>query len=281
MRALFLFLAALVAMAPHPAAAEPGKAADAAALAVAGERGALLYAYDRAAWHGSDDLRVKLPDFEKKVGGWIVDGPIAAPRLVFFDRDEASPRIVYTADFEGTTLKSSRVHGETDDRTLTPERKAMIAARRTALKAMFGRDRKLCSSQNYNSVVLPPARPGAPTLVYFMAPQTRNDALPMGGHYLVEVSPSGRAGKARAFTNSCIELSLAPPEPEGELVALGITDLIHKTPTEIHVFSSLAARLPIFVNTVKNNRSWIVAGRNIEPVKGGAGQPREAPPRRP
>ena len=59
---------------------------EAARLARARARGALLYAYDRAAWHGTDDLRTKLPDFAQRVGGYIVDGPAAAAQLTFFDK---------------------------------------------------------------------------------------------------------------------------------------------------------------------------------------------------
>lgn len=45
------------------------------ALARASQRGALLYAYDQAAWHGTDDMLAKIGDPASRIGGYIVDGP--------------------------------------------------------------------------------------------------------------------------------------------------------------------------------------------------------------
>ena len=70
---------------------------EAAAVRQAEQRGAMIYAYDQAAWHGTDDLRAKMPDFAGKVGGWIVDGPAEAPELVFYDKNAADPHAVDVA----------------------------------------------------------------------------------------------------------------------------------------------------------------------------------------
>src|SRR5689334_10306230 len=99
MNAFLIWLA--VALAPPAAATPPPQMSETEAVAVrqAEERGAMMYAYDQAAWHGTDDLMAKLPDFASRVGGWVVDGPAEAPELVFFDRDEADPHAIYIADF--------------------------------------------------------------------------------------------------------------------------------------------------------------------------------------
>ncbi|HEX8626207.1 MAG TPA: hypothetical protein VF782_14175 [Allosphingosinicella sp.] len=231
------------------------------------DRGTLIYAYDRVAWHGTDDLKAKLPDFARKVRGWIVDGPADAPQLVFYDQDEADPRIVYRADFKGTQLVSSRILTESDDRSLSPGRKAMVAARRAALKAIVAAKAMFCSRAMPNTVILPPASPAGPTLVYVLTPQSTLKSIPLGGHHLVEVSADGEAGKPRAFTKSCLEM---PFEQKGgdRPAALMVTHLLDPVPTELHVFSSLAARLPIYVSTQsgKRTRLWETAGSRIRLV---------------
>jgi hypothetical protein len=226
------------------------------------DRGKLIYAYDRAAWHGTDDLREKLPDFPDRVGGWIVDGPAEAPRLIFYDKDEADPRIVYEAGFSGSRLVSSRVLEVGDDRSLSPARKAMIAARRAAIDSVAAAKSGFCNEGSPNTVVLPPAVPGGPTLVYVMTPQRVIKAIPMGGHYLVEVAADGRAGKPRPFTKGCLELAFENEAGE-KPAALFVTHLLDPVPTEIHVFSSLAAALPIIVVTRKGKRAWVADGQRI------------------
>jgi hypothetical protein len=245
---------------PAYAATERVTAAEAALLQQALDRGRLIYAYDQAAWHGTDDLVAKLPDYQSRVGGWIVDGPAEAPELVFFDK--AGTRPVYVARFRDGELVSSQVFGA-DAGELSASRRKLIAAREAALAALGKSKVKRCSKAAMNSVVLPPAAPGEPTLVYFLEPQRVMDAIPFGGHYLFPVDPSGRVGAMRRFTKTCIEISRVSVGNEGEeLVSLLITHLLDRVPTEIHVFSSLAARLPVWVGT-RDGRIWQVDGTAI------------------
>jgi hypothetical protein len=259
----------LALTASSPLAAAPSEARisadEAVAVQLAADRGALIYAYDRAAWHGTDDLKAKLPDFPTKVGGWIVDGPADAARLVFYDKDKSDPNAVYVADFRGRELVSGRLLGAADDRSLSPIRKAMVAARSAAAAALTAGKGKHCKPEAFNSVVLPPAAPGGDTLVYFLTPQTDARAIPMGGHYRIDVAPEGPAGKPRAFTKSCMEMPFENEKGERP-EALVITHLLDRTPTEIHVFSSLALGLPIFVATTEGNRLWSVEGTRIRLV---------------
>jgi hypothetical protein len=238
--------------------------ADEAALALALERGKLIYAYDQAAWHGTDDLKVKMPDFAKRVGGWIVDGPADAAELVFYDRDETDPKALYIARFAGSRLVSSRLPDPAEDRSLSGERKAMIAAKKAALRALVSSDAKKCADQPMNSVVLPPQQPAGSFLVYFLTPQTDLKAVPMGGHHRVEVAADGQARAQRAFTKSCLEVPLTGER--GKPAGLIVTHLLDPVPTEIHVFSSLAARLPIYVGTNGGKRLWAVEGSRIRPL---------------
>ncbi|MEA3009689.1 MAG: hypothetical protein QOJ91_1381 [Sphingomonadales bacterium] len=269
MRLPVAFLLALTGLstACAPAAAKPKLTpAEASATRLAFERGRLIYAYDRAAWQGSDDLVAKLPDYTAKVGGWIVDGPADAPTLVFYDQDEAAPHAVYIASFKGGRIQSSRVLGSSDDRSLGAGRKSMIAARTAAVARLEAASPVRCKEQPFNTVVLPPEKPGAQTLVYFLTPQSDSKAIPMGGHYRVEVAADGSAAKPKSLTETCLEMPFADSKG-GRPAALTVSDLLDPVPTEVHVFSALAAGLPVRVMT-RNERVWAVDGTGIKPVAG-------------
>lgn len=232
---------------------------EAALIQRASDRGKLIYAYDQAAWHGTDDMRERISKPEKSIGGWIVDGPAATPTLIFFDQNVENPQAVYVAQFRDNKLVSARVLGEGDDRSLSPERKRMIAARSAALTA-WSRDPDAfaCSERSVNTVVLPPERPGGPMLVYILSPQTENDAIPFGGHFLVEVGADGKAGTVRGFTKSCLTIPLSQGSGAA---AIGVSHLLDPVPTEIHVFSSYAAKMPVVVMIERPKRSyWIENG---------------------
>jgi len=232
-------------------------------------RGAVIYAYDQAAWHGTDDMVTKLPNYQNVVGGWIVDGPADTPELVFFDRNEAAPHAVYVADFKDNKLVSSRVLGAGDDSHLTPERLRMISAREAAIKALLASGEPRCKDKPYNSVVLPPETPGGPMLVYLLTPQTSNDSLPFGGHYLTEVSADGKVGPFRHFTKTCAEFPIrGDGKGKGEADALVITHLLDPVPTEIHVFSSLSIHKRLYVLTA-DDRTWRVEGGQIYLIDSG------------
>jgi hypothetical protein len=251
--------AGALAKPPVPAVSE----VEQQAIRDAGTRGALLYAYDQAAWHGTDEMMAKLPDARSKVGGWIVDGPAEAPQLVFFDRDTAAPHAVFVADFRNGKLVSSRVAGPGEP-ALSPERRRLIAARAAATEALKAKGFQRCSAQAMNTVVLPPAAPDAPIYVYLLTPQPDMNTIPFGGHYRVAVGPDGQPGEIRPFTNSCIAMSARPPAG-AKSAALVITHLLDPVPTEIHVFSSLVAHVPVMVAT-KDGRIWAVAGPRITPI---------------
>jgi hypothetical protein len=199
------------------------------------------------------------------VGGWIVDGPAESPELVFFDKNEADPHAVYVAQFRDNKLVSSRLLGFGAETKLSPERIRLIKARKIGLDAFFASKVERCTDRPYNTVVLPAPLPGGPTLVYVLTPQTDNDTMPFGGHYLIEVSADGKASALRPFTKSCISLPLRDKGKDAT-VALTITHLLDPVPTEIHVFTSLSAHMPVFVLTTQNQLSWTVEGDRISPL---------------
>ena len=254
--ALLLLAAAQAMVAPAPAPAPaPMTAADQAALDVARHRGALLYAYDRAAWLATDDMVATAPELKARAGGWIVDGPADTPELVFFDKDAVDPHILYTARFDHGRLTTHHLVAPGEAVALTPARRALIAARAVGLAALTSDPRvRLCADASPDTVVLPPEHDGDPTLVYLLTPQMKLGSYPVGGHYRVAVSREGKTGAVRRFANSCIDMT--PPKDADFFV---VTHLLDPVPTELHVFTSLAAHLPLAVVT-QGNRFWIVNG---------------------
>jgi hypothetical protein len=238
-----------------------------AALQLAIDRGQLLYAYDQAAWHGTDDLLAKATatgiqnQIASRTGGWIVDGPSSEPTLLFFDRDTENPQPLYVAAFTegGTKLAKSRIVTASEPSLITPARKRLIDAHGLAYEAIAASDARLCAQARPNTVTLAPQSPADPVLVYFLTPQTETGKYPFGGHYRVEVSADGKAGDIHPFTNACLTMDLPAATPKNKQPeALVVTHLLDPTPTEIHVFSMLATGLPIYVMTTLNNRTWAV-----------------------
>lgn len=275
MRALAPLIAIAALLLAAPAVAQPQMTEEQAAAAQrALDRGTLLYYYDQAAWHGTDDMVAKLDEAaRRKVRGWVVDGTPDATEIVFYD-DSPDPQALYVAQFRGSDLVSSRVPGAGDDRTIAPQRKAMIAARNTALAA-FGRSGyRRCVDKPFNTVVLPPETPGGPLLAYLLTPQTSNSSVPAGGHFLVEIGADGAAGEMRNFTRSCLDLPITESDGRKKPEALVVTHLLDPTPTEIHVFTTFAARLPLYVSTSSSDRIWVVEAsggrariRTVDPKK--------------
>ncbi|WP_447727145.1 hypothetical protein [Sphingomonas koreensis] len=245
---------ALLAAAPALAQITP---ADQTTLDRARTRGEMIYWYDQAAWHGTDDMMAKAREVTETAGGWIVDGPANAAELIFYSRG-ADPKPLYWVRFQDGRLVESRKLGDADAAMMTPQRRRMIAAVATARDALIEAKARGCAAKPFNTVVLPPATPDGPVSVYFLTPQTETGVLPLGGHYLFEVDAAGKAGPMRRFTNSCIALPTNAESPDGKSpAALFITHLLDPVPTEIHFFSTMAARKPLYVGIGKN--IWAVA----------------------
>jgi hypothetical protein len=256
--------ALLIAAAPAPKASKPLTQEEQALVAAATERGALLYAYDQAAWHGTDDMREKMGGKLSGIGGWVVEGSAQAPHLTMVDTDEKEPHALYKADFAAGKLVASHLVSQADDRRLAPAARTMVAALSAARQALSRDKIGACKPEPFNTVVVAGAG-SLPTLVYFLTPQTSNDAVPLAGHYLVEVASDGTAGPVRKFTNvECMEMPLR--DPTGPSSGMGMTDLLHKTPTEIQVFTSLTAHVPVYVATVVSDRLWVVEEGRVRVV---------------
>lgn len=261
MRSILIWAALSVAA---PVAAQPSgsNGPNDQAIRTALERGALLYLYDEAAWRGSDDLRQNFAQLLPLAGGYVVSGERSAVELMFYDK--AKSKAVYRAKFsDGKRVSSGRP--AVDRVELTPVEQRLIAARAPAMQAFTDAKVGLCSKSTPNVALLPPKVSTDPVRAYLMTARTAMKSLPLGGHFEVDVSADGRAGTVRAFTKSCLEMSLVG-DGKGQTKALVVSHLLDPTPTEIHVFSSLTGKVPIYVMTMPNRTLWVVAGSKIKRV---------------
>ena len=251
-RSLLPALALLVAASPTIAQTQPGEQA---AIDTAMRRAHVMYWYDRAAWQGTDDMLAKSKEVAGKIGGWIVDGPAEEPLLIFYSKG-TDPAPIYLARFRNGKLMEGRVARAEERSLITPARKRLIDAVAVARDALQQANVARCSDKPFNSIVLPPEVEGGPVRVYFLTPQTATDAIPFGGHYLIGVDAAGRTAPIRKFTNSCISAPTKKPDGSKSL-GLVITHLLDPVPTEIHGFSAMAARTPVYVGT-SDKRIWRV-----------------------
>jgi hypothetical protein len=224
-------------------------------------RGALLYIYDEAAWHGTDELVANHKKLSTQTGGYVVTGTQQDTQLVFYNKEQT--RAVYRAVYRNQKLAGAGPPPAGQE-ALTDLERQLIRAREIATQAFVAAKVSICTKGKPNLAVLPPATAGDPAIVYLMSSRVDMEEVPLGGHYSVTVSADGRVGPIRKFTNGCVNLPLNVKDKNGgKLVAGNITHLLDPTPTEIHVFSSLTSHLPIYVLTVENKRIWKVDGATI------------------
>lgn len=226
-------------------------------------RGSLIYRIDKAAWVSTDTMREKLSaDRLQLVRGWVVESLADGQwRADYFGRaDDGHRYLLYSADVRDAVVTRDHVPTEAADERLSPLAETMAAA-----LAAAPTDGLRCTDAAFNTVVIPPRTPEEPIAVYHLSAQTSTEELPFGGHHLAYVGRDGRILSRRSFTRACVNVPL-PGADQGAATALGITHSLDDTPTEIHVFSSLAARRTVYVMTRKH--SWRVEGPSITLLDG-------------
>lgn len=242
---------------PAPSATEQ------AAISQAIERGRLIYAYDQAAWHSTDELRRRMPAASMPAdGGWVVEPRGDLLTVTYYGVEGETLYTLFQADMRGSKVVQSRVFGPKDDRALTPETLALVRARQAAMRVGTGKAR--CTSGPFNVVVLPQGA-GQPTLVYLLTPMQTAGEYPFGGHYRIDVGPDGAVVSERAFTLACLNIG-APPAGAGDGAMAVVSHMLDPTPTEIHVFMSLWMGKPVGVIT-SPKEVWSVDGDRIERIQ--------------
>lgn len=256
----FLFAAAL-AVAASDEAPKSLTPAEQAQLQENLNRGLDLYRYDQAAWHLTDAMLAALPDTSKQlIRGYITTPASKGLRTTFFGEAPGSYYSLYSAVWTGTSVEDPVIHSPAERRPVSDEERRLILARKVALEGAGTLD--MCSSAPANAIVVP----GADSLVhvYVLTPQTQNHSYPLGGHHRIDVKDGSVVAK-RTFTKSCINFDTAGRPDKGSPEAAVITHLLDSVPTELHVFSVFAMRVPLYV---------AVRDKRIYAVEISSGQPR-------
>ncbi|HEX9933041.1 MAG TPA: hypothetical protein VGB08_09390 [Allosphingosinicella sp.] len=264
-----LALAAAPAAAQEPEAPAPAAVttADRQAIAFAEARGRLLFALDRAAWVATDDFVARVRNYrDLGVRGFVVEREGEGYAVTFYGGAGPAPVAFYRGLVRSHRVRSRQVFAAAARPALTPAQRRLVAAREAALAANRNPP---CEEAPFNTAIIPPATPDGPIDVYLLTPQLRDGAWPAGGHYRVTVGVDGRVGGERAFTNSCLLMDPRNGPGGGSAAAMLVTHLLDSVPTEIHVFTALTSRVPLYVGIDDPPRLFEVSGSGIRLVHEG------------
>lgn len=254
--AFALFLGLFVA--PPPASAQ--NAEERTRLDWVQQRGRLIYELDRAAWVTTDDLRERIRDPQAAgLRGWTVERDGSAYVVSYYAGDGDARGVAYRGRVENRRVVSRELFAEGARPPLTALQRRLADARNAVARMAL----RACVNSPFNTVVIPPETPEAPTDVYALTPQVRNGHFPFGGHFRATLTPGGEIAAERAFTNSCLEMPV-PGRGQPRVAGLGIRHFLDEIPTEIHVFLSIWTGFPLFVAAGEPQRTWIVRPDRIE-----------------
>lgn len=260
MRKLLSCFGALVLVLAGPTLAREQKrgsetisADDKSVLQSALDLGLELFKFDQAAWHATDALLDDMDDsLTREIGGWVVTPVDAGHRVTFWKPSGDHFSGVFSAIYDGNKITEREIL-KAENAALDPEQIALIRAQQLT----DPNDLERCSNKPFNIVVMPSGKDNDSIYVYYLTPQTSTSSIPIGGHYRFEVA-NGKVIDQRSFTNSCFEMPLQSDKRKGKPKVFFFTHLLDNVPTEIHVFSVFAAKAPMVVMTVKNERMWAI-----------------------
>lgn len=220
--------------------------------------GRQLYVHDRAAWLATDAMLAdkRMRKLQKSVGGWLTEPSALGVRVIFISKGDAPQRLYEIDVDEAERLSEPTLESPTP---LTPEHLAQLRARNLATSQSF-----MQCARKYNTVVLPSS---SGMRVYLMPGFAEHGVYPLGGYHLYEIDSTGeKILSSRKFSNGCIEHQDSPKGlPKGAKPSFGMfTHLLDPQPTEVHVFVSLHAKVPLMIMTIDNKMMWSVKSGKVE-----------------
>lgn len=235
-------------------------AAEAAQADEAISLGYKIYRYDQAAWHTTDALIEELGDpGQAGVRGWIINEVEGGLEAVFMRPVDDGFEAVWSGIYDGKKVRK-RTRYTKGERPFTDAETALVLSSKIPLNEEMIR----CSRSPFNTVVFPTGKPDGGIYVYFLVPQEETGVVPFGGHYRYEVV-GGKIAASRKFTNSCISLGNEATE-RGQPSAVGISHSLDNAPTEIHVFSMYALKIPVAVIVTETEKIWLIEVRDGKPI---------------
>lgn len=227
-----------------PADTVPSAPSNEQRIAESANLGQTIYAFDRAAWIGSDALTASIPtDQLGSVGGYVVEASDARTlRVTYYRGSAVTARAFFVVDVRGGKVVRKELLATPV--ALSADQAVLARARDVAAERARERSYKPCTPSPFNTVVVP-SRRGGPVSVYLLSAQQEARTYPMGGHYAVVVAPDGTVVASRPYSVSCLNLTV-PKLPAGAKPAgFMINHILDPAPTEIHVFASYNLRMQI------------------------------------
>ncbi len=223
-------------------------------------RGRLLFELDRAAWVGTDDMLERMPDAGSLgMRGSIVERDGEALSVIFFGGPQESPVAFYRGRVVDHHVVEREIFPAAARPPLDPAQRRLAAVRAMASRT----GSRSCNEGPLNTAIVPPESPDGPIDLYLLTPQLRAGEIPFGGHYRFTIAADGSTVSSREFTRSCFAFPAAPNERGERPVGMVVTHLLDQIPTEIHVFNSMSAGMPVAVGTTDPQRVWLVEGDRI------------------
>jgi hypothetical protein len=207
------------------------------------ERGRALYAYDQAAWHGTDAFLELNPDTNgltkyicsKTASGWVVS---------FGGWNSARDKLLITYDALETGQPGHFVAHRIDPpREATDEQTAMERALELA-SADFQRPQR-----PYNSAILP--APNGNFYIYYYPAQTKKTVWPIGGDVRYTISPDGKQIiEKRQLHKTILDMEY---KPDSNAVAGMHSHILSDVPEDTDVLYVLTRKpsIPEYVGTQK------------------------------
>ena len=245
---LFIVAAAMVALQPSEASANPDSA-----VALAESRGLRIYRSYHIAAYAAAKGQAVLKDRVRETRGYVIT-PSANDQLLTFvgQSDDGKPYAIWRGRYNGAEVEGALVARESDAAILSDDERVAFKAERAALDYIFSNQQKLgpasCAGDVMpNVVVLPPTKADPTFAVYVMTPQIDEGVIPLGGHYRIALDENSHVTSFRAMTEGCHDIDLF--HDGRRLEADYVSNRSDKYPNEIHVFASLATNARIMVDT--------------------------------
>ena len=187
-----------------------------------------------------------------ELSGWIVVKDGAKTLTRFIKQTAEDINVIYDVRLD---VKGD---GEVIKDNLTPLSKTEIAMFRARQKAMHAAP-KDCA-RGYNTAVMEDIDSNG-WLVYILA-ATKENAVVVGGHSRVKVSPDGNNVLAvTPLYKSCLTIPIPADVNNAKQEALYINYPLADVPSEIHVYLNRLHGYPVYVTTEKND--WLVKDGKI------------------
>jgi hypothetical protein len=200
-------------------------------------------------------LQVVGPIKPGELSGWIIVKDGVAHLTRFIKQTDDDINVVYDVHIDA---KGDTVVTKDNLKPLSKTELAMFRARQNAMRAAP----KDCAHA-YNTAVMEDIGSDG-WLVYILA-ATSSNAIVVGGHSRVKVSPDGNnVQSVTPLYKSCLAIPI-PADNNNPLQDISVSYPVADVPSEIHVYLNRLYVLPVYVATAKG--AWLVKNGKISLVK--------------